>query len=165
MFIKRGDLVAGVQVLATALRELPEHAFHTRYTEFLGEFAEALGRYGDTSQALAMIDKALDRSEKHEEGWCIAELLRIKGDILMKGVGADTAASAEEYFQRSLDLARRQAALAWELRAATGLARLWKTQARNHDAYIMLTQVYGRFTEGFETYDLRTAKALIDELA
>jgi predicted ATPase/DNA-binding winged helix-turn-helix (wHTH) protein len=164
VLIGRGDLAAGVRALAAALGELPENAFHMRYTAFLGELAEALGNSGQTAEGLTTIDRALDESQRREEGWCIAELLRIKGELLLKGASETAAVAAEEHFHRSLDQARRQGALAWELRAAMSLARLWQGQRRSKDAHDMLAPVYGRFAEGFETYDLRIAKGLIDGL-
>jgi predicted ATPase len=165
VLIKRGDLAAGVHVLATALAELPANAFHMRYSAFLGELAEALGRSGEIAGGLATIDKAIDQSQSREEGCCIAELLRIKGEIVLKEAGAKAAESAEEHFRHALDRARRQKALSWELQAAISLARLWQEQGRTNDARDMLASVYGRFTEGFETHDLRMAKRLIDGLA
>ena len=74
-------------------------------------------------------------------------------------------AAAEKLFLEGLDLAHRQGALAWELRCATSLARLWRDQGRSKEAGALLAPVYERFTEGFTTSDLRTAKALIDELS
>jgi predicted ATPase/DNA-binding winged helix-turn-helix (wHTH) protein len=165
LLIKRGDIAEGIQALTTALEELPEKAFHMRYTAFLGELAEALGGAGKIAEGLKTIDQALAESQTHEEGWCIAELLRVKGELLVKHAGERAAVAAEEQFQHSLDRARRQEALSWELRTARSLARLWQSQGRSNDARHMLTLVYGRFTEGFETSDLKMAKSLIEELS
>ena len=97
--------------------------------------------------------EALDLSERGGERWCLPELLRIKGELLQ----------SEDHCRQALDLAHRQGALSWELRAATSLARLWKQGGKTAEAIELLTSVYDRFTEGFETADLRTAYALIDE--
>jgi hypothetical protein len=78
---------------------------------------------------------------------------------------AGTASEAEAAIQRGLDVARRQNAKSWELRCATSLARLWRQQGRHQDALALLAPVYGWFTEGFDTHDLRTARALLDEFA
>jgi len=75
-----------------------------------------------------------------------------------------SATAAEDCFLRALDVARRQGALAWELRAATSLARLWGDRGRSKEARELLARVYNRFTEGFETADLKTAKGLVDDL-
>src|SRR5260370_28906552 len=89
------------------------------------------------------------------------EMMRIKGEILASG---SRSCEAETWFSRSLDLAREQSALAWELRTATSLAQLWASQGRCDEARRLLRPVYDRFTEGFDTPDLKTAKRLLDEL-
>jgi predicted ATPase len=94
-----------------------------------------------------------------------AELLRVKGELLLSQGGSGAAATAEAQFRQALDWARRQGALSWELRAATSLARLWRDQARSKQARELLTPVYDRFTEGFATADLKEAKRLLEELA
>jgi predicted ATPase len=74
-------------------------------------------------------------------------------------------AEAEAYFQKARDIARQQQAKSWELRASTSLARLWQQQGKQREAHQMLAEIYGWFTEGFDTKDLQEAKALLDELA
>jgi predicted ATPase len=91
-------------------------------------------------------------------------LLRVKGELLLLQGGSSAAATAEDHFRQALDWARRQGALSWELRAATSFARLLRNQDRPADAMALLQPVYDRFTEGFDTVDLRTAKALIEAL-
>jgi predicted ATPase len=78
--------------------------------------------------------------------------------------GSSAAATAEDHFRQSLDWARRQGALSWELRAATSLAQLLRDQSRAADAVALLRSVYDRFTEGFDTADLKAAKVLLDSL-
>ena len=94
----------------------------------------------------------------------MAELLRIKGELVLSEGGPDAAEAAEDHFRQALDWARRQGALSWELRAATSLARLWRDQNRTKAAREILAPVYDRFTEGFETTDLKAAKLLLDGL-
>ena len=108
-----------------------------------------------------MVDKALMRAEQTEAGWYLAELLRTKGELLLLGRVPTAVETAEQCFQQALDVARRQDALAWELRAAMSLARLWRGQQRAGQARKLLSPVYHRFTEGFETADLVAAKALL----
>ena len=91
-------------------------------------------------------------------------MLRIKGELLLSQGGSGAAAAAEDHYQQALDWARRQGALSWELRAATSLARLLRDHNRSTEAIAVLAPIYNRFTEGFETADLKTAKALIDSL-
>jgi predicted ATPase/DNA-binding winged helix-turn-helix (wHTH) protein len=164
LFIKRGDVDAGLRLLRSALDELRESEFALPYTVFLGALAEGLAGVGQVTEGITAIDEALARSERYEERWCVAELLRIKGELVLSEGGPDAAAAAENHFSRALDWARRQGALSWELRAATSLARLWRDQNRAKAAREILAPVYDRFTEGFETTDLKAAKLLLDEL-
>ena len=113
---------------------------------------------------LAAIEEAIARSERTEERWAMAELVRAKGELLLVQ-GSPGAAAAEDHFRQALDCARRQGALSWELRAATSLARLLRDQDRTADAIACLQPVYDRFTEGFGTADLVTAKRLLNELS
>jgi predicted ATPase/DNA-binding winged helix-turn-helix (wHTH) protein len=123
------------------------------YSETLGTLSEDL-----------VGAETVARAEDGRAGWCAAEILRVNAAVLLKN-GTLDAAAAESEFRRSLDIARRQAALSWELRAATSLARLWQDQNRRGDAHDLLASVYGRFTEGFETADLIAARVLLNQLA
>jgi len=165
LLVKRGDAVAGLDVLRGALADLPEFRPSVRYTAILAEFAAGLGRAGETARGLAAIDETLARSERNEEYWSVPELRRIKGELVLAAGAPNAAAAAEEHFLQSLDWARRQGALSWELRGATSLARLWHAQGRTPEARELLAPVYGRFTEGYGTADVRAAKALLDALA
>jgi hypothetical protein len=91
-------------------------------------------------------------------------LLRIKGELLLLQGVSGAASAAEDHYQQALGWARRQGALSWELRAATSLARLLRDQNRSTEAIALLAPIYDRFTEGFETVDLKAARALIDGL-
>jgi predicted ATPase len=124
-----------------------------------------LGRVGRVADGLAAIEEAIDRSERAEERWGTAELLRIKGELLLLQGASGAPAVAEKHFQQALNMARRQGALSWELRSATSLARLWRDQARRKEAHEFLATVFDRFTEGFATADLKEARALLEELA
>jgi predicted ATPase len=164
LLITGDEIVSGLDLLGTALSELRETRYLVRYTASLGALAEGLGRVGQIAQGIAAIDEALSISERNEERWYFAELLRIKGELRLAEGATRGAAAAEDHFRQALDWAHRQGALSWELRAATSLARLWRDQDRSKDAYELLARIYHRFTEGFETADLRTAKALIGDL-
>jgi predicted ATPase/DNA-binding winged helix-turn-helix (wHTH) protein len=161
---KRGDPAAGLHALRSLLAETPEIRALPRYLGLLGELALALGTAGDLPQALDTIDGAIERSDKRPERWCIAELLRIKGELTRCRNGPRAMSSAEACFQRSLAYARDQSALSWELRTATSLARLQRDRGDVAMARETIKAVYGRFTEGFSTEDLRAAKALLQTM-
>jgi predicted ATPase len=164
LVIRRGDVVTGLRLLRAGFDELGEARSALRFTHFLGHIAEALGRAGQIAGGLTAIEQALAWTERTEERWRIAELLRIKGELLLLQDAPGAAAAAEDHFRQALDWARRQDALTFELRAATSLARLWRDQNRSTEAVALLAPIYNRFTEGFDTANLKTAKALIDSL-
>jgi predicted ATPase len=134
------------------------------YTFLTAELASALGRAGEAAPGLAAIEAALALSERNAESWCVAELLRIKGELLLLQAEEGAAAAGEDCFRQALDCARRQGTLSWELRAAASLARLRRDQGRSAEAAALLQSVYDRFSEGFDTADLKEAKALLNEL-
>jgi predicted ATPase len=165
MLAKRGDMTAGLDILRGELEQAGDAKFLPRFLLPLGELAACLGEAGEVRQGLAIVDDALARCKTRDEGWYLAELLRIKGELILKGDGFGAAARAEEEFLSALDWARRQGALSWELRAATSLAQLLRDQGRAADAAALLQPVYERFTEGFATADLKAATALLDDLS
>jgi predicted ATPase len=161
VLIKRGEHGAGAQLLQSGLERLPEPAIHHHMSLLLAELAAGLGGAGQIAEGLGVVDGALARAEQTEAGWCLAELLRTKGELLLLERAPSAVATAEACFQQALDVARRQGALSWELRSATSLARLWRGQQRVSQARKLLGPVYRRFTEGFETADLVTARAFL----
>ena len=161
LLIKRGKSLTGSQLLQSALERLPEPSFHHHMSSFLAELAAGLAGAGQIAEGLGVVDKALARAEQTEAGWCLAELLRTKGELLLLGREATAVATAEQCFHQALDVARRQGALSWELRAAMSLARLWRGQGRVNQARKLLAPVYRRFTEGFATADLVAARTLL----
>jgi predicted ATPase/DNA-binding winged helix-turn-helix (wHTH) protein len=162
LVIQRGDLGIGLRLLHAGFAEPGAAGAVPRLFTFL--MAEALGRAGQIADGLAAIEEAIVRSEASEERWATAELLRIKGELFLLQGTPGAAAAAEGQFRQALDWARRQGALSWELRTASSLARLWRDQHRVKEARALLGSVYGRFTEGFATADLREAKSLLREL-
>ena len=101
--------------------------------------------------------------EASKETWYQAEVIRMAGELALSG--EPEAASAEAYFERALAVAREQRAKSWDLRAAMSMARLWRDQGKRQEAHKLLAPVFSWFTEGFDTLDLKEAKALLDELA
>jgi predicted ATPase/DNA-binding winged helix-turn-helix (wHTH) protein len=104
------------------------------------------------------------RAEKGAVGWCAPEILRAQGENILKQGSQDALSAAESSYSRSLALARQQGALSWEMRTATSLARLWRDQHRLPEARNLVASTYARFSEGFDTADLRAAKSLLEEL-
>jgi predicted ATPase len=134
---------------------------------FLALLAEAYGKAGQTqegltvlSEALNVVDKTLGRN--HE-----AELYRLRGELTLQQepqVSREVTQEAEGYFLKASDIARKQQAKSLELRAVMSLARLWQRQGKKEEARQLLAEIYGWFTEGFDTKDLQEAKALLEEL-
>jgi len=163
--IRRGDISGGLHALRSVLAEVPEIRSLPRYLGLLGELATAMGRAGEVVQALETIEGAIRRSESRHERWCLPELLRIKGELLLQQKAPDAGSSASSYFRKALELAMEQSALSWQLRAATSLAQLHRDQRNGDDAQNLLRPIYGQFTEGFATGDLTDARRLLDLLA
>ena len=134
-----------------------------RLPYYLGLLAQVCGRAACAGDGLAAVDEGMAASRAHNERWWDAELHRVRGELFLAG-GADEN-EAESTYGRAIEIAQRQKAKSLELRAATSLARLWRTQRRADDARRLLQNLYSWFTEGFDTVDLREAKALLDELS
>jgi predicted ATPase len=163
LVIRRGDVTTGLRLLRAGFDEIGEGGSAVfRLIAVL--MAEALIRAGQKADRLAAIEEVIARAERTEERWAMAELVRVKGELLLLQGAPGAAAAAEDHFRQALDVARQQEALSWELRAATSLARLLHAQGRPADAIACLQPVYDRFTEGFGTVDLIAAKQLLGEL-
>jgi tetratricopeptide (TPR) repeat protein len=165
LLIKRGDLADGVPALAHALEELPSLSFSLRHTALLGELADGLLRAGRSGEALNTISGAIERAGRLEERWCMAELLRIQAEATMAEGRPGAIATAEAHLTQGLDWARQQQALSWELRCAMSLARLARTRKAQQQARSLLAGTLDRFREGFDTADLKAAKALLHAFA
>jgi predicted ATPase len=130
----------------------------------LSYLARAHAELGQFEDAWRYISKATTGVEKTKEKWYEADVLRIAGEIALIPPQRDMA-KAQTYFERALTVARQQQAKSWELRAAMSMARLWRDQGKRDEARELLAPVYGWFTEGFDTCDLKEARALLDELS
>jgi predicted ATPase len=158
---KASDAVAAITSAITSLRSTGAILYEPRHLWYL---AMAYAELGQPDDARRCIDDAIDKVERSKEKWCEAEVHRVAGEIALKAPQRD-AAKAEKHFERALAVARAQQAKSWELRAAMSLARLWRDQGKRDEARDLLAPVYGWFTEGFDTLDLKEAKALLEELA
>jgi predicted ATPase/DNA-binding winged helix-turn-helix (wHTH) protein len=160
--VKQGDVSEGMSLLRSgsgAYRATGSQVWMPHYLALLATASEIAGQ---TEEAAALLHDALHSVERTGERWFEAELNRHKGEVLLRQGHCEVA---EELYRKALSIAQEQQARLWELRAAVSLARLWRDQRRHADARAILTPVYGWFTEGFNTPDLKEAKTLLDELA
>jgi predicted ATPase len=161
--IKRGDLGA-LGVLRAELDETGDARFLPRFLLPLAELATALGEAGEVAQGLATVDETLAHCRARSEGWYIPELLRIRGELLLRQAAERSSDEAADCFRDALKAAGEQGMLFWGLRAALSFARLLVGQDRREDARGVLQPVYDRITEGSGTPDMRAAKRLLDSL-
>jgi predicted ATPase len=158
--VKKDDVEEGISLLRSGLAtSLTTGAWRPHNIALLAAACEIAGQI---EEALSLTDEALQIVERTGERWFAAELNRHKGQLLLRQGHSE---AAEELYYKALSIAAEQEAKLWELRAAVSLARLHRDQSRHTEARDLLTPVYGWFTEGFDTADLKEAKALLDELA
>jgi len=131
---------------------------------FLVLLAEAYESAGQAEMGVTLLAEALSAAEGTNERWCEAEIHRLNGHLLLATRSPDETA-VETHFRHAVEVAQEQKAKLWGLRAATNLARLWRDQGKPQQARDLLAPVYGWYTEGFDTRDLKEAKALLNELA
>jgi class 3 adenylate cyclase/predicted ATPase len=158
---KASDAVRSITSGMTSLRSTGASLYEPVH---LSHLAMAYAELADPDGARRCIEDAMEKIERSNEKWCEAEMHRIAGEIALKSF-APHMAKAEKHFERALEVARQQQVKSWELRAAMSLARLWRDQGKVQQAHELLAPVYGWFTEGFDTRDLKEAKALLEELA
>jgi predicted ATPase len=159
-----GETERGIAQIMRGLTAFRATAAQLWVPYFLGLLAEARGKANEPAEGLRLLAEALDRVERTGERWFEAELHRRRGELLLS-LAEGERGKAEACFHRSIAVSREQNAKMWELRAAMSLAQLWRDQGRRADARDLLTPLYGWFTEGFDTADLKDAKALLDALA
>jgi tetratricopeptide (TPR) repeat protein len=164
VLVRGGKPREGRGLLLRAMNGPPYMESNVHRVEMLIELAQAFACTGDFQQGIDALDEALAESARREERWCLAELLRMKGEMLLGVDASGSESRAEELLQQSLDWARRQGALSWELRAASSLARLRLRQGKAQEGRACLEPVYARFTEGFDTADLAAARQLLKGL-
>jgi predicted ATPase len=151
------------EILISWMTALRTTGATSRMPLFLPHLARAHAELGQFEAAWRCIGEAMTASETTKETWCEAEIHRTAGEIALMSPEPD-AAKAQAHFERAIAIARAQKAKSWELRTATSLARLWRDHGKRQQARDLLAPVYGWFTEGFDTADLKEAKALLDEL-
>jgi tetratricopeptide (TPR) repeat protein len=157
-----GQELGDARLLADALSDYRGTGAQRFVPYFMMLQADAFERIGRRAAALQQLAEAIALGKKTQERWCEAELHRLKGELLKADGEGDQAGTC---FLDALAVARHQSAKTWELRAATSLACLWRDEGKRIEARNLLAPVYGWFTEGFDTLDLKEAKALLDELS
>ena len=160
--IQNGDVAEGISLLRSGLTAYRAPGTEMFIPHIIALLAAAYEIAGQAEEALALLDDALQLVERTGERWFAAELNRHKGQLLLR---QRHTAAAEELYRKALGIAEEQGAKLWELRAAVSLARLCRDQGRRAQARDLLAPIYDWFTEGFDTPDLKEAKALLDELA
>jgi predicted ATPase len=158
-----GQIDDGLAQMQSGLADLEATGAGLRRPYYLGLIADAHAQAGRPEQGLSIVDQAIAVAESMGERWRDADLQRIKGKLLLAHSSA-LESDAEACFLSALQIARNQKTKPLELRAATSLAYLWQSQGKRQDAHDLLFPVYDWFTEGFDTADLKDAKALLEEL-
>jgi hypothetical protein len=162
VLVRGGKPREGRDLLLRAMGGPPHMESNVHRVEMLIELAHAFACTRDFQPGIDALDEALAESARREERWCMAESLRMKAEMLLGMDAPGSEACAEELLLQSLDWARRQGALSWELRAASSLARLRLRQGKAREGRACLEPVYARFTEGFDTADLAAARQLLN---
>lgn len=167
---EQGERAAGIAQMRQGMEALQATGAMSERSHWLALLAEAYGKVRQTEEGLSALVEALNFVDKTGERWWEAELYRLKGELTLQqfkvqGSKLKVEEEAEACFQQALAVARQQQAKSWELRAATSLARLWQQKSKTAEARDLLAPVYDWFTEGFDTADLKDAKALLDTLS
>jgi len=168
LMVERRDFTKGLAALREAFDTCRQTGWLMSYPEYKCWLAVALAGLEQLDEALDAVKEGLEGSgQAEEEGqrWYVPELLRIKGEVLLQQAADRSVSLAEDCFDQAGELAREQGALFWELRIALSLARLRVTQGRNSEARQVLAPVYDRFTEGFGTTDMVSARQLLESLS
>ena len=159
-----GKALEAVQTITSGITALRSAGTTLWMPLYLSHLTRANAEIGQFDHARRCICEAMTAVETTKETWDEAEVTRIAGEVALLSPQPDME-KAEAYFARALAVAREQQAKSWELRAAMSMARLWRDQGRRQRARDLLAPVYGWFTQGFDTLDLKEAKRLLGELA
>jgi len=162
LLIERREFARGIDLISQTLEACERTGWQMGYVQFLAFLAEGLAGLGHLGQAGAHLERAIAWADRKGEQWYRAELMRLKGELMLH---RSLATEAEDCFRAASDIARAQGALFWELRIALSLAGLRMTQGRHDEVRQLLAPVCDRFTEGFDTPGLRAARALLDGLS
>ena len=160
--VETGASEKGIAQIRAGLSDFDKTGARIRKPYYLSLLAEAVGKTGQVEEGLTLLTQALALTSERGEGWPEAELLRLRGELLLT---QDAAEEAERQFGQALELTRSRQSRSVELRATTSLCRLWQQQGKTTQAHTLLTEIYAWFTEGFDTPDLIQADSLLRTLA
>jgi predicted ATPase len=161
---QHGEFAEGIAQMREGISELRSIGISYSLSSSFAGLADAFASCGNVDEGFATVEEALAMMRTGGENFCLSEIHRIKGELLLAG-SVNNGDAAEAAFGEALSVARALQAKLLELRAAMSLARLWPDQGKVQQARELLAPVYGWFTEGFDTRDLKEAKALLEELA
>jgi class 3 adenylate cyclase/tetratricopeptide (TPR) repeat protein len=161
LLAQSGDPQLGIELMRNAIAATERSTNRSRRTLYLGHSAAAYASLGQPEVGLDLLDEAIQTAETMDERFFEAELHRLRGKMLLT---LGRRGEGEDGLRRALTIAQQQQARWWELRAATSLAKHWQTAGKHQEAFSLLEPVYSWFVEGFDTTDLKDAKALLDEL-
>jgi predicted ATPase len=159
----QGQGVAGLAQMRQGLAAIVGTGQRVAQPRYLVLLAEAAGHAGQTAEGLRLLAEAWATLEERKQDQVLAEVYRVQGELLLRQAFPDES-QAEACLHQALAVARRQHIKSWELRAAISLSRLWQSQGKRAEAWELLAEIYGWFTEGFDTTDLQEAKALLEAL-
>jgi predicted ATPase len=160
--VEEKKFAEGIETMLEGMRTLDAIGARALYANLCCSLAEACLAASRSSEGLAAVEKAIDHAEQDQIRLCEPELHRLKGELLLLAGAPED--DAEKELREAIGIAQRQEAKSWELRAGTSLARLLDKQGRRDEGRAALASIYGWFTEGFDTADLKDAKALLDDL-
>jgi predicted ATPase len=171
LLAERGQSEKGLDQMQVGLAMHREIGAEVLVPAFLALVAEVYQKLGRPAEGLSVVAEALTVAQQSEQHYWEAELHRLTGELTLQAEaspgrdagprGAQAAGDAESHFHRAIEIARRQRARSLELRATTGLSRLWAAKGNVREAHALLSGIYGWFTEGFDTADLGDAKSLL----
>jgi predicted ATPase/DNA-binding winged helix-turn-helix (wHTH) protein len=163
LLMARGETARGIELISQTLEACERSGWRMCYVQFVAHLAECLAGLGYLDDARTRLESAIAWVDRHEEGWYQAELMRMKGELMLQQAKGQLAVEAEHCFRMANEIARGQGALFWELCTVVSLARLRMRQGRPDEVRQFLAPVYDRFTEGFDTPLLHAARTLLDE--
>ncbi len=164
VLVEIGQTSEGIQQLEQGLASYLATGAEVWRPMYLSMLGAAYERSGLAGEGLDRVTQALEIVETSQERWWEPELYRLRGSLLVD-MSSDNGSEAELCYRKAIESAQSQQAKSWELHAVTSLARLWQSQGKHQKAYDLLAPIYNWFTEGFDTADLKDAKALVAQLA